>query len=164
MSKILGVHSGGRIGEIMDHGSSTLPGYALACNGTAVSRTTYASLFAAIGTQFGVGDGSTTFNLPNGQALFKRGAGSQTVGGVAMAATHGVTQGDQMQGHYHNVSTNGTNGNAGTAAVYSSLEGVTGTIGSAANTEVSDGSNGTPRTGTETRPASLPITYGIIYK
>lgn len=37
----------------------------LLCNGAAVSRTTYANLFALIGTSFGVGDGSTTFNLPN---------------------------------------------------------------------------------------------------
>jgi microcystin-dependent protein len=39
----------------------------LACNGAAVSRTTYANLFAAIGTTYGAGDGSTTFNLPNWQ-------------------------------------------------------------------------------------------------
>jgi microcystin-dependent protein len=37
----------------------------LVCNGAAVSRTTYAALFALIGTKFGVGDGATTFNLPN---------------------------------------------------------------------------------------------------
>jgi len=40
------------------------PGYLL-CNGDAVSRTEYAALFALIGTTFGVGDGSTTFNLPD---------------------------------------------------------------------------------------------------
>ena len=38
----------------------------LECDGSAISRTTYAELFANIGTKFGVGDGSTTFNLPNG--------------------------------------------------------------------------------------------------
>lgn len=37
----------------------------LVCNGSAVSRTTYADLFAAIGTTFGAGDGSTTFKLPD---------------------------------------------------------------------------------------------------
>lgn len=37
----------------------------LRCNGAAVSRTTYAALFAVIGTKYGSGDGSTTFNLPN---------------------------------------------------------------------------------------------------
>lgn len=42
-----------------------LPSGYLQCNGAAVSRTTYSELFAAVGTTFGVGDGSTTFNLPN---------------------------------------------------------------------------------------------------
>lgn len=43
----------------------TAPANWLLCNGAAVSRTTYASLFAAIGTKYGAGDGSTTFNVPN---------------------------------------------------------------------------------------------------
>lgn len=45
-------------------GASAPPGWLLA-NGAAVSRTTYAALFAVVGTTYGVGDGSTTFNLPN---------------------------------------------------------------------------------------------------
>lgn len=45
----------------------------LKANGAAVSRTTYASLFSAIGTTFGVGDGSTTFNLPDMRGEFPRG-------------------------------------------------------------------------------------------
>ena len=48
----------------------------LVCDGTAVSRTTYASLFTAISTAFGTGDGSTTFNLPNMRDKFVIGAGS----------------------------------------------------------------------------------------
>lgn len=43
----------------------TVPEGWLQCNGAAVSRTTYAALFAVIGTKYGSGDGSTTFNLPN---------------------------------------------------------------------------------------------------
>lgn len=46
-------------------GTSTPPAGCLSCNGAAVSRTTYATLFGSIGTTFGVGDGSTTFNVPN---------------------------------------------------------------------------------------------------
>lgn len=53
------------IGTISPFGSSTPPTNWLVCDGSAVSRTTYADLFAAIGTSFGSGDGSTTFNLPN---------------------------------------------------------------------------------------------------
>ena len=45
-------------------GSSAPTGYLL-CDGTAVSRTTYAALFAVAGTGYGVGDGSSTFNLPD---------------------------------------------------------------------------------------------------
>lgn len=51
----------------------------LLCDGTAVSRTTYASLFAQIGTRYGAGDGSTTFNLPDlrGRSCIGAGTGSQ---------------------------------------------------------------------------------------
>jgi microcystin-dependent protein len=52
-------------GAILNFGNATVPTGFLLCDGAAVSRTTYAALFAAIGTVFGVGDGTTTFNLPN---------------------------------------------------------------------------------------------------
>ena len=52
-------------GAIKEHGTGTPPPGWLICDGTPVSRTTYAALFAAIGTSYGVGDGSSTFNLPN---------------------------------------------------------------------------------------------------
>lgn len=53
------------IGAIMPYTSKTTPSNWLPCNGQAVSRTTYADLFAIIGEQYGSGDGSTTFNLPD---------------------------------------------------------------------------------------------------
>lgn len=53
------------IGAIVPFGGSTAPTGYLLCNGSAVSRTTYAKLFDAIGTTYGSGDGSKTFNLPN---------------------------------------------------------------------------------------------------
>lgn len=56
---------GRKPGEFFWHCGTTPPPYALECDGSAVSRTTYAPLFAEIGTTFGVGDGSTTFNLPD---------------------------------------------------------------------------------------------------
>ena len=52
-------------GTILPFAGSTTPSGYLFCDGSAVSRTTYSVLFAAIGTSFGVGDGSTTFNLPD---------------------------------------------------------------------------------------------------
>lgn len=54
------------IGTILDYGGSTAPSSTwLLCQGQAISRTTYATLFARLGTAFGTGDGSTTFNIPN---------------------------------------------------------------------------------------------------
>lgn len=52
-------------GSIVMYGGLSAPTGWLLCNGTAVSRTTYSELFALIGTRFGIGDNSTTFNLPN---------------------------------------------------------------------------------------------------
>jgi microcystin-dependent protein len=53
------------IGTIQDYGGTGAPTNWLTLNGAAISRTTYATLFALIGTTYGVGNGSTTFNLPN---------------------------------------------------------------------------------------------------
>jgi microcystin-dependent protein len=52
-------------GIIVPYGGSSAPSGWLLCNGSAVSRTTYATLFAIIGTSYGSGDGSNTFNLPD---------------------------------------------------------------------------------------------------
>lgn len=68
-------------GTIAPFAGGTIPAGWLACGGQAVSRATYAGLFAAISTTFGAGDGSTTFNLPDmrGRAPF----GKDDMGGVA---------------------------------------------------------------------------------
>lgn len=60
-------------GEISYFAMSNVPSDYLVANGTAVSRTTYARLFARIGTFYGAGDNSTTFNLPDLRGLFPRG-------------------------------------------------------------------------------------------
>jgi microcystin-dependent protein len=52
-------------GAITMMGGSSVPSGWLYCDGAAISRTTYSALFTAIGTTYGTGDGSTTFNLPN---------------------------------------------------------------------------------------------------
>jgi microcystin-dependent protein len=59
-------------GSIMAFPKATAPTSWLLCDGTAVSRATYADLFSAIGTTFGIGDGSTTFNVPNFRGRFLR--------------------------------------------------------------------------------------------
>ena len=80
-------------GTITMFGGGTAPAGWLNCDGGAVSRTTYADLFASVGTAYGAGDGSTTFNLPDLRLKFPRGVGS----GVALGSSGGSAQ------HQHNV-------------------------------------------------------------
>jgi microcystin-dependent protein len=161
----------GPVGQIIESASSTTPSGFLPCDGTAVSRSQYADLFVAIGTTYGVGDGSTTFNVPNLKGIFPRGAGSQTIGGISYSATLGQSQGDQMQGHLHgppsgannyfvNVNSGGDVFNGGGSAYrFNFGSSFTNTGG-----PINDGSNGTPRTGSETRPANVAVNYYIRYQ
>ena len=76
-------------GAIVAYGGSAAPGGWLLCDGSAVSRTTYADLFAVLGTSHGAGDGSTTFNLPDLRDRFVRGKGaSSAIGNTGGSATH----------------------------------------------------------------------------
>jgi microcystin-dependent protein len=149
-------------GTILSYAGAGAPTGYLLCTGAAVSRTTYSGLFSAIGTTWGVGDGTTTFNLPNGQGMFLRGSGTQTVAGIAYdGGTLGTTQGDTFQGHFHGtVGTNGASLSVGGQSIPR-----TG-LGEGANTSAvtgptSDGINGLVRTSTETRPVNLSINYII---
>jgi microcystin-dependent protein len=65
-------------GTVLDFAGATAPVGFLLCNGAAVSRSTYSDLFASIGTVWGVGDGSTTFNLPNFNGRTTIGSGTYT--------------------------------------------------------------------------------------
>lgn len=93
------------IGAILAFGGSSAPAGWMICNGAAVSRTTYAALFAAIGTAFGAGDGSTTFNIPDLREATTKGAGETgyTVGNHVK--TGGLAVGefidDRLQEHQH---------------------------------------------------------------
>lgn len=93
-------------GVISMFGGVAAPAGYLLCQGQAVSRATYAALFAAIGTAYGAGDGSTTFNLPDGRGRSPMGSGTgtgltnRTLGGVLGAETHTLTEA-QMPSHTH---------------------------------------------------------------
>lgn len=76
-------------GCVQAFAGSTTPNGWLLCDGSAVSRTTYADLFAVIGTTYGVGDGSTTFNLPDLVDKFVE--GSSTAGTVKSAGLPNIT-------------------------------------------------------------------------
>lgn len=67
-------------GFMVEYGGSSAPTGWLICDGTAVSRTTYADLFAAIGIVWGAGNGTTTFNLPNSIGRTSIGAGNYVAG------------------------------------------------------------------------------------
>lgn len=67
MNSVINNPSNMKAGTIIPWGSSSIPFGFLLCDGSAVSRTNYKALFNAIGTNYGSGNGSTTFNLPNGR-------------------------------------------------------------------------------------------------
>jgi microcystin-dependent protein len=73
-----GGNPSGFTGVVSPYAGSSAPTGWLLCNGAAVSRATYAALFAVCSTTFGIGDGSTTFNLPNLQNRIPVGVGSAT--------------------------------------------------------------------------------------
>lgn len=101
-------------GVMMDYAGTTAPSGWLMCYGQAVSRTTYAALFAVIGVAFGAGDGSTTFNLPDLRGRTRIGldnmggssanrvtnAQADVMGGNAGAENHTLTI-TQIPAHTH---------------------------------------------------------------
>jgi microcystin-dependent protein len=88
-------------GAVQLFAMSAIPTGWLECNGAAVSRTTYANLFAVIGTTYGAGDGSITFNLPDMRGQFARGWDHGR--GVDPGRTLGSLQGPANQAHAHNL-------------------------------------------------------------
>lgn len=128
-------------GTIMSWSNSTVPNGFLECDGSAVSRTTYADLFAVISTDYGSGDGSSTFNLPDLQdnvavgasgtkaVASTGGSASQTPVGTITVNNHTITEA-QMPAHNHTVyphagyvggGTNGAGGPDSFTRVHSSI-------------------------------------------
>lgn len=131
----------------------------LKCNGAAVSRTTYAALFAIIGTTYGVGDGSLTFNLPELRGEFIRVFDDGR--GVDAGRTLGSGQAQQIIQHQHNADS-GTNG------FYSDAPGlgIINTGGSILNITRSAWTGSVtsgPAVGSETRPRNVALPAYIKY-
>lgn len=103
------------VGELVMWGTGTAPSKWLLCDGTAVSRTTYQSLFELWGTTFGSGDGSTTFNLPDFRQKFPLGKASSGTGNT-LGATGGSID------HTHSFS-GGTTGSGGGFSASTSTDG-----------------------------------------
>ena len=109
---------------IVPWSDSSVPSGFLECNGAAVSRTTYSALFAIIGTTYGAGDGSSTFNVPNlednvpvgksnNKALGSTGGAEtvETTGNVGGNTANATLSTSQLASHSH--STPGGNPNEG---------------------------------------------------
>lgn len=93
-------------GALSMYGGGSAPTGWLLCDGTAVNRTTYADLFAAIGTTWGVGNGTTTFNVPDLRGRSPIGAGTgagltaRTLAATGGGETHAITEA-QLPPHRH---------------------------------------------------------------
>ena len=154
-------------GTIITFGGTTAPTGYLECDGSAVSRTTYADLFAALSTTWGTGDGSTTFNVPDLRGAFLRGTGSHGTSNMAngndfAGPSVGSFENDQMQGHHHVAGTQSNIHAAGSEARYGVV--ITGydTSHDGVGYPTSDNQgNGTPRAGDETRPFNAGVLYCI---
>ena len=177
------------VGTVMAWPTSTVPSGWLECDGSAVSRSTYAALYSIIGTTYGTGDGSTTFNLPNYKDYFLRGydasgtdassrtdRGDGTTGanvGTKQAAatlphTHTFTT-DSGGAHTHDVkyTTDGENATAGPQTYVKSISSGGTSTGTAAaisggahtHTGTTDLSSGS---NTETRPKNITVKWIIL--
>lgn len=133
-------------GQIIWIAGENAPAGTLKANRAAVSRTTYANLFSAIGTRYGAGNGTTTFNLPDMRGEFPRGWDDGR--GVDVGRLLGSYQSDELRSHNH-LSLGYSGG---------SLTGI-------GNTD-NDNSNNQPTSftgGNETRPRNIALLACIVY-
>ncbi len=152
-----GINAGNIVGQICFFAMNAAPSGFLACDGSAVSRATYSALFGLVGTTYGAGNGSTTFNLPDLRGEFIRGLDNGR--GVDPARVHGSAQTDAFQGHHHDVKVSttqvGNNGGGGVGTGNLRGDGL-GTLAQAKDV-ASNGSNGSPRIASETRPRNIAL-------
>jgi hypothetical protein len=159
-------------GTIVMYGGATAPSGWVLCDGTSYARVgTYASLYAVVGTTFGSVD-ADHFNVPDMRGIFARGAGASgkltNANSVAFSGTLGTYQNDELQGfglfgQYSNLASplNANNYIQNNKVHPGFADGGSGvTPLNISGMLISDG-NGTPRTGTETNPANLSLTYII---
>ena len=159
-------------GSVTCFAHSSVPSGWLECNGANVSRSTYATLFAAIGTTWGTGDGSSTFGLPDCRGEWVRGWDNSR--GVDSGRSIATTQSDQNKshthsasvtdpGHSHTVNNFGGNfgGSSGAQTFRSDHSGTSTAIVQSATTgiSVSNGNQG----GTEVRVRNIAMMYIIKY-
>lgn len=158
------------VSAVMAFAGSTVPNNWLECAGQAISRSTYSVLYAIIGTTYGPGDGTTTFNLPDLRGYFVRGwnhgAGSNPDTGRAIGSvqsddnkshTH-VFTGNALPPHSHSYTIGSADVNGGIAADGANANGSPGTSSNSAGTPSGTNSNSG---GTEARPFNVAMMYCI---
>ena len=162
-------------GSVYTFAGATVPTGWLKCNGALLSRTTYAALFAVIGTTYGAGDGSTTFALPDLRGEFVR--GFDDARGVDTGRALGSAQAGQNASHTHTASTSPAGGHnhvfenlarqsdldrgAGNASLWSidsSVTQTTSAVGDHTHAITVDASGGN-----ESRPRNVAMHYIIKY-
>ena len=149
-------------GTVISFAGSTAPEGWMLCDGAAISRTQYAALFAAIGTLWGNGNGSTTFNLPDLEGRFLRGAdngaavdpdaGTRVPLGSGVANGVGSLQNNALGSHGHT--------QRGNTATGSGLVGFNlnfNVTSAQINTSVTTTNTG----GSESRPSNCSVNYII---
>jgi len=152
-------------GSVIWYGKSIAPSGFLECNGAAISRTTYSNLFSVIGTTFGTGDGSTTFNLPDLRGEFIRGWDHSR--GIDLGRTFGVLQLDAFQGHFHELyfacrNLTGVGSSPNYDPTYGYTTAPDGPI-KLCKEPITNGTNGTPRIASETRSRNVALLPCIKY-
>ena len=138
-------------GTVIYHAANTPPTDFIKANGAAVSRTTYSDLFTAIGTTFGVGDGSSTFNVPDLRGEFLRGWDDSR--GIDTGRSFGSAQADELKSHNHSINVRYSATFNGGHVSANSLGGNSQNLGS------SIASTG----GSETRPRNIALLACIKY-
>lgn len=141
---------GAPTGSVTMYAGATAPTGWLLCDGAAVSRTTFSALFAEIGTAYGVGDGSTTFNVPDTQGRVPVGKGTH-VDVDALGDNDGTVLASRRPKHKHVVN-DPTHDHQTTAKSHGSDQ----NVGSAGGGIIVAGSS----TGSNITPASTGITIG----
>lgn len=156
----------GMHGVVFPFGGTSAPAGFLMCDGSAVSRATYAALFSVIGTAFGAGDGSTTFNVPELRGEFIRGLDNGR--GVDAGRVRGSGQGDAIRNitgsvaNFYRVSSNESHG-VMSQGPYGSTPARTGAAGTDPGDNASidiDVSRQVP-TAAENRPRNVAMHYII---
>ena len=140
------------VGSVIYHAANTAPAGFLKANGATLSRSTYADLFAAIGTTFGTGDGSSTFAVPDLRGEFARGWDDSR--GVDGSRAFGSTQADELKSHSHTLSLRFNDSSTPRSFVRAS---------SSANLQTSAGGPTNATGGSETRPRNIALLACIKY-